>query len=280
MYPLLQWALRRPGIIVPVFFLSLFRMAPAQDGCPGAWSLALGGINSLEEHAQHVSRNPALPGSAEGHLFAAGHARPFLLKEIGITSLEGVHPAFPGTLKWRISNHGLKGFRQFESALGFGMVLSENLSAGVSFHYYNTVTREQVNYLWTLGPGAGIHYRISPRTAMAVMIMNPLSTGNHARYGPGFPAELSMGISRMVYENATLLSELTLRSPGLMLIRTGLSWCVSPGVIIRSGYHAQPHTFSFGAGIRSGQLLIDLSFAWSAVPGVTPASMITWLPER
>ncbi|MCF8347064.1 MAG: hypothetical protein K9G38_07615 [Bacteroidales bacterium] len=279
-YPLIQWALKRPGIIIPVFFLSLFRMTTGQETFPGAGSLALGGISSLEEQVKQVSRNPALPGSAKGHLFAAGHARPFLLKEIGITTIEGVHPAFPGTVQWRISNYGLKGFRQFESLLGFGMLLTENLSAGVSFHYNNTVTKEQFSYLWTIGPGAGIHYRISPRTAMAVMVINPFTTGNHARYGPGFPAEISMGISRVIYENTTLFSEMTFLSNGLLIIKTGLS-CIAPsGVTIRAGYHAHPHTFSFGAGIRSNQLLIDLSFAWSAVPGITPATMVTWQYEK
>ncbi len=279
-YPLIQWALKRPGIIIPVFFLSLFRMTTGQEVCPGAGSLALGGISSLEEHVQQVSRNPALPGSAKGHLLAAGHVRPYLLKEIGITTIEGVHPAFPGTVQWKISNYGLKGFRQFESGLGFGMLLRENLSAGISFHYYNTVTKEQFNYLWTFGPGAGIHYRITSRTALAVLVKNPFSTGNHAHYGPGFPAEITMGISRVIYENTTLFSEMTLLSPGLLLMRTGLSCMIPSGVTIRAGYHAHPHTFSFGAGIRSNQLLIDLSFAWSAVPGITPATMITWLPEK
>lgn len=270
-------AIIRPGIFIPVFFLSFFHNIAGQPFFPGARSMSLGKIRSVSTSPERNPQNPALPGYTKNNSFTAGHARPFVIQELGITSLEGIIKVEPGAFQFRTGSFGLKGYRIFSSELGFGMPLSEKISAGVSFHYSNIFTSESWNYLWSLSPGAGIHYQISSATSLALLLNNPFSPGNHARHGPLLPSALSIGVSHEIYLHTTLLAEITHTTPGLLQIKTGLEYRLGGSILLRTGYHSEPHTLSFGTGLKLGNLLIDLAFCWSATPGFTPAITLTYL---
>ncbi|MCA1747526.1 MAG: hypothetical protein LC655_07500, partial [Bacteroidales bacterium] len=228
-------AIIRPGIIIPVFFLSFSHNIAGQPSFPAARSMSLGKIRSVSTSAKCNLQNPALLGFIKNNYFSAGHARPFVIQELGITSLEGVVKASPGAFHFRTDSYGLKGYRIFSSELGFGMPLSEKISAGVSFHYSNIFTSDSWNYLWSLSPGAGIHYRISSATSLALLLNNPFSPGNYTRHGPLLPSALSIGVSHEIYLHTTLLAEITHTTPGLLQVRTGLEYRLNGSVLLRTG---------------------------------------------
>ena len=272
-------AIIRPGIIIPVFFLSFFHNLAGQSFFPGARSISLGKICSVSTSTEHTLQNPALPGSAKTNSFTAGHARPFVIQELGISSLEGIIKASPGAFQFKTGSFGLKGYRIFSSEIGFGMPLSEKISAGISFQYNNIFTSDSWNYLWSLSPGAAIHYQISSATSLALLLNNPFSPGNYPRHGPLLPSALSIGVSHEIYLHTTLLAEITHTTPGLLQVKAGLEYRPSGSVLLRTGYHSEPHTLSFGTGLVLGNLLIDLAFCWSATPGFTPAITLTYLHQ-
>ena len=273
-------AIIRPEIIIPVFFLSFFHCSTGQSFLPGARSMALGGIGAVSTPASQGQQNPALLGQAQNHSFSAGHARPFVIKELGISSLETVFTAYPGAFQLRVHTYGLTGYRIFSSELGFGMTLSERITAGVSFHYCNTVTSEHWNYLWSISPGAGIHYTVSPLTSVALLLKSPLSHGNYHGYGPLLPSALSIGVSHEIYQHTTLLAEITYLTPELLRVKTGLEYRLNRSVVLLTGYHSEPHSLSFGSTLELGTLHIDLAFCWSALPGVTPAITLSYIPQK
>jgi hypothetical protein len=276
-YARIMRAMIGPGIIIPVFFLSFFHNLAGQSLFPGAQSLSLGKILSVSTYPQCAPQTPALLGYTETNAFTAGHTRPFVIRELGISSLEAIIKASPGAFQLKTGSFGLKGFRIFSSELGFGMPLSEKISAGISFRYSNIFTSENWNYLWSLSPGAAIHYRVSPTTSMALLLNNPFSPGNYSRYGPILPSSLSISVSHEVYLHTTLLAEVTHTNPGLLQLKTGLEYRLSGSILLRTGYHSEPHTLSFGTGLELGNLLLDLAFCWSATPGFTPAITLTYL---
>jgi hypothetical protein len=273
-------AIIRPEFIIPVFFLSFFQAGTGQSFLPGARSLALGSISSVGTSATNGLQNPALLGQAQNRSFTAGHARPFVIKELGISSLETIFTAHPGAFQFRVHAYGLKGYRIFSSELAFGMPLSERITAGVSFNYCNTVTSEQWNYLWSIAPGAGIHYTISPVTAVAILLNSPVSRGNYHGYGPLLPSALSIGLSHEIYQHTTLLAEITYLTPELLRVKTGIEYRLNRSVVLLTGYHSEPHSLSFGSALELGMLHIDLAFCWMAIPGVTPAITLSYIPQR
>ena len=279
-YARIMRAIIRPEIIIPVFFLSIFQPTAGQSFYPGARSLALGGITAISTSPTQGHQNPALLGHAKGLSFSTGHARPFVIKELGISSLETVITAHPGAFQFKAYTFGLQGYRTVSSELGFGMALSERLTAGISFNYGNTFTSDQWNYLWSISPGAGIHYTISSRTSVALLLNSPFSLGNYHSYGPLLPSALSAALSHEIYQHTTLLAEATYSNADLLRVKTGLEYRLNRSVILLSGYHSKPHSLSFGTAFELGTLQIELAFSWSAIPGITPAFTLSYIPQQ
>ncbi len=277
-YARITRAIIRPEIIIPVFFLSFIHMTAGQSLLPGARSLALGTISAVSDPSAQPPQNPALLGHTDSRSFSASHARPFVLKEFGVSSMEAVIPANTGAFQFRIKSYGLKGYRIFASELGFGMPLSEKIAAGILFNYRNTATPEHWNYLWTISPGAGIYFIISPRTSIALLLNSPVSQGNYPEYGPLLPSALSIGLSHEIYHYTTLLSEVTCLTPKTLRVKTGLEYRINQTIVLLAGYHSEPHAFSFGAALERGSLQIDIAYCWMSIPGIIPAVTLSYTP--
>ncbi|MCF8226328.1 MAG: hypothetical protein K9J30_10675 [Bacteroidales bacterium] len=278
--PQTLWAYARPGIIIPVFFFAMTRYMSAQQFFPDARSAALGNISSVASDGSLHTNNPAILGKIKDHTLSAGHARPFATKEIGFSSLTGIMKTGHGAFQLRFSNYGIGGFQNFSSKLAYGIRLSDKLGVGVSFHYYNTMSQGEWNYLWTLGLGGGIYYRVLPTTVISSNIGNPVTSGNHPDNAPLFPYTVSAGVSHLIYTNTTLLCELSVVTPERMQFRQGLEFLFGKTTVIRAGYHSEPNTYSFGAGFTFERTSLDLSFSWTANRGITPAILVSYNPGK
>ncbi|MDA3822788.1 MAG: hypothetical protein PF450_09305 [Bacteroidales bacterium] len=271
-----MWAKCRPGIIIPVFFLSCFMTSFEQGYYPDARSLALGKICSVPGTGPFPIANPAALAGISERAIGAGHTSPFLLKEIGISSLETILPVNPGTFHIQLANYGLKGYRDFKWETSYGMVLGENLSAGISFLFYHTISNGELNYLWTLGIGGGIIYKLSENSILGFHVLNPYTIGNYSDFGPLFPSVLSLGLSHKIYEDTKLFTEFSQSSNGLFRGKIGFEYHLKSELVLRAGYHTSPHSFSFGSGYRNRKFSIDMTFSWSTVPGFSPGIQILY----
>jgi hypothetical protein len=277
-YPHHLWAIRRPGII-PVFFLSVVFNSYGQLPLPEARSIAYGYIESVGTASKEALRNPAWLGYAENPSFSAGHSLPFLVKEIGISSLTGILPLNPGAFQIEISSYGLKDYRNYSTSLEYGMPLSNKFSAGISFHYYTKTSQSEWNYLWTVGLGAGCLYKISERTELALTVQNPFTTGNYKKYGPLFPGSISLGLAHEIYVDTWLQIELYVQSSGFLQLKTALEYRILETLILRCAYNSSPYTLFAGSGIILGKVQIEIAFAWTGNLGICPAILLTYKPK-
>ena len=104
--------------------------------------------------------------------------------------------------------------------------------------------------------------------------------GNYHHYGPLLPSALSAALSHEIYQHTTLLAEATYSNADLLRVKTGLEYRLNRSVILLSGYHSKPHSLSFGTAFELGTLQIDLAFSWSAIPGITPAITLSYIPNN
>jgi hypothetical protein len=160
------------------------------------------------------------------------------------------------------------------------MQTGERLFAGISLRYYNTAIAGDWNYLWTIGWGAGLHYEFSSATRAGIVLLNPVTMGNHSRYGPLYPAMIAAGLSHLAYEKTTMLIECTFRSNAPAQLKLGLEYVHSEWFTLACGYSSSPGTYAIGTGFRREGIGIHLATAWSALPGLHPAIMFTWHPGR
>lgn len=278
--PFNQWANQRPGIFLPVFFLSFFLGSAAQVPCDGAYGLARGNVCTIGTDGEYTLFNPALLAGHRSPVYSAGHSRPFAIRELGVSRLSSILPSGPGTFRLGITDYGISGYRELSVELAYGMQLAENLFAGISFRYYNTVITGDWNYLWTVGWGAGLRYDFSTTTRAGIVLLNPVTVGNHSGYGPLFPAMIAAGLSHVIYENTTLLVECSYRSSAPAQLNLGLEHVVSGWITMAIGFHSSPATYALGTGFQRDEFGVHLATAWSALPGLHPAIMFTWQPAR
>jgi hypothetical protein len=279
-HPRKKWASQRPGNILPVFFLSLFFSSAAQGILPDAYSIARGEVCAVRPEGGYSLYNPALLPENRSVAFLAGHARPFAIREIGVTSVSGLLPVYPGSLRLMISGYGISGYNDLSMELGYGLQLSEHLSAGISFQYYNTTTLGDWNYLWTVGWGAGLLYAPSNAPRIGIVLLNPFTAGNHSGYGPLFPTLIAAGLTHRIYESTHLLLECSYRINAPLQLKFGLEYGLNERISLVCGAHSAPATYAFGAGFIPGDVEIHFATAWSALPGIHPSILFIWLPRK
>lgn len=275
-----RWAIQRPGNLFPVFFLSIFFGSYAQGSFPGAYSMARGEVCAVVPAGGVSLINPALLSEQLSAAYIAGHSRPFAIREIGVTSLSGILPVNPGSFRLGLLCYGIAGYRDITAELGYGLRLSETLSAGISFHYYNTTALGDWNYLWTLGWGTGLLYAPSKKTRAGMVLMNPFTVGNHSGYGPVFPSMIALGLSHIIYENTTLFAEVTYSNTASSHVKFAMELMPTDRVTLACGFHSSPSTYAFGAGYNSGNFGVHVATAWSNLPGIHPSIQFTWLPGK
>lgn len=259
--------------------LCLHQQICAQLTTTEATALSLGNIHALTGTAHSIGENPANLAGADSWTLTTWHNRPFLLKDLGVSGISTIIPAFPGNLRGSISVFGIPGFREFTTQAGYGMSLSDRISAGVSIQYTNIHTREEWNYLWTLGSSLGMSYIFSPKTTVAVCLVNPVTVGNQNSYGPLYPSEIAVGFKHLIYAGTWWFNEIAFLQAGRMQVKTALACILHERVQLLGGLHTSPATLSFGARYAMDRLLTDIAFAWSSNTGLHPAITITYVPR-
>lgn len=277
--PFNRWTLKRLGII-PVFFLSLIPGCYAQILTTDAISIALAGCYASGPGGSSGIYNEAVLGY-DGHpVYHISHVRPFVIKELGVSSVSTQFPLFPGNLKIGLQHYGIPGYQQLSSSLGYGMKLSEKIYAGIGFRYYNTITQGELSYLRTLGLSGGILARTGEKTWLGLHIINPVTISNYPEYGAIFPSIITLGVRTEIYESSSLYSELSYHSETGLTLRIATDYHCSEKLVLRAGYHSHPTSFSLGTGVILSPIQIDLAFGYSVSYGIIPAIGITYLPGK
>lgn len=273
-----KWALKRLGII-PVFFLSMFSGCYAQLYNTDAQSLGLAGCYASSPEGSTGLSNEAALGIAKPLSWKLSHVRPFVIKELGISSISSRFPLFPGNMQCGLQHYGIPGYQQVNSSLGYGMKLAEKIYAGIGFRYYNTITQGEWSYLRTLGISGGVLVRTGESTWIGVHIVNPVTINNYTAYGSLFPSLLSLGLQSTVYSSTNIFGDISYHSYRGIIYHFAAEYKYSGRVTLRAGYHSNPTSFSLGAGLLVFPLKFDIAFVYSLRHGITPALTLTYLTK-
>jgi len=255
-----------------VFFIGIYAsglLSFAQPLIPcGATSLSLGRVLSPEIPKVINLVNPASLADITEYHFFIGHAQPFLIKEIGVSSLHAVSPLGGGGLAVGLSEH-------FNSKVGYGMKLGKDLSAGIEFQYSTVYARNEFNFMWSLSPGIGLSYRLGENSILTSIISSPVSAGNMKKYSPGYTYHTAVGFSTSLYEDLYLIIEISGNRETSTRLKTGINYNLGNRTFIRAGYHTNPATYSAGMGCRLNIFFADIAMAWSPGIGITPALQLS-----
>ena len=268
--------LKRPGILIPVFFLSLF---PVQATCQWSWpeagSAALGDCYVTGHGYSCCCQNQAGLGFIEQSSFTFQHCRPYLLKEIGISTLSAQFRTGTGALGISIASRGIKGFMQTSMWLSYGMKLNPGISAGVGIHLWNWALPEQFIYAPGISFALGLQIRINDHWKLGGRLFHPAGWyGQSALFIPQTVA-IETGFSYGFLDSGHLYSEIHLQPGKGLTLCNGLDWTFRQRTIFRTGVSTRPFAFSWGISQEFRGWVMEFSFQCRTGSGVAPLTSIT-----
>lgn len=274
-YPL-KWMLKRPGWLIPVFFLLPVQpRVSGQDIWPEASTAALGGAFVTRAGASCAGLNQAGLGREDHHSLGFQHSRPYLLRELGQSSLSGNFLAGHGAVGLLLSTRGMKGLRQSSFWLSYGMKLHPDLSAGLGIHFWNSSLSEQVFYATGISFALGIQARIHPQWMAGVHVRYPASWSSLALPSALPQMVLAAGFSHTFLNSATIYSELHITPRmGISLVQ-GLEWPLTGRVSMSSGFSNHPYTFAWGISFLLSGWDIRFAFQYRTQSGTVPFTSLS-----
>jgi hypothetical protein len=268
--------LKRPGILIPVFFLSLF---PVQVTCQWPWpetgSAALGGCSMTGHGYSCAGQNQAGLGFIEHSSFTFQHCRPYLLREIGISTLSAQFKTGKGALGISMASRGIKGFRQTSMWLSYGMKLNPDISTGVGIHLWNSALQEQFIYAPGISFALGLQIRINDHWRMGGGLYHPDGWSGRSALSVQQSMAIETGFSYAFLDSGHLYSEIHIQPGNGLISCIGLDWTVNQRTIFRVGVSSKPFTFSWGISQVLRGWVLEFSFQCRIDSGVAPFTSIT-----
>lgn len=272
----LMWKLKRPGSLIPVFFLSLFPLF-GQSGGAECSVTALGGTFVTRPGPCLAMHNQAGLGAVTDRSLSIQHARPFLAGDLGISSLSFQCNMPHGALGVALINTGISGFSHTSVWIAYGMTIAEKWTAGVGIHGWTNSIRES----WLHHPGfsfaLGIQWRILEKIRWGIHLSHPLGwqsglPGKHA-----LPMKIAMGTGLLLGYGTTLYLETHTMTGKALQWRAGLEWEVRRGTRLQFGLHPGPITVSGGLIFQHHDWYMQTAFAFGLETGGSPATALTYV---
>ncbi len=264
-----KWNMARPGFLIPVFFLS-FSAVSGQIPWQESSGTALGGCFASRTGMADAMHNQAGLGRMKEHAISLHHARPFLVKELGISSLSLQIPVDRGGFGATLSTFGITGLRQLTSWIGYGVQLHPGIYAGVGINLRDNLTMEYGHHL-AAGCALGIQTSIREELVLGAHVRNPLTWSAMESTTGSALMELSTGLSYTFFRTATWHVDFQFRAGERLRWCQGLEIFVTDSVRLLLGLSSVPYTLSGGISLKFRNQGITMATASCFETGITPS---------
>lgn len=272
----LVWMLKRPGLLIPVFFL--LHIQPCVSGqhtWPETSMAALGGAFVTRAGFSCAGLNQACLGAREKNSLTLQHSRPYLLRELGQSSLSGQFVTGNGALGMVLSTQGIKGLRQSSLWLSYGLKLHPDVSAGMGIHIWNTSLPEQAFYATGISFALGIRVRIHQQWILGGHVLHPASWSSLSIPSAPEGMTLAAGFSYTFLKSAIIYSEVHIKPGYGIILVEGLEWHLNKRVSMGAGFSDKPFTFSWGISLRHTKWSIQFAFQYRTTSGTVPFTSLS-----
>jgi hypothetical protein len=268
--------LKRPGILIPVFFLSLISTAVyCQLSFPGTGSAALGECSVCSKDYWCVTQSQAGLGKIERSSVSLFHSRPFLLKELGYSAISGQFRTGKGALGIALSTQGLTGLRQSSMWFSYGLEIHSGVSAGTGIHLWNTSITNEYIYAPGISFALGLQVRINEQCKIGMRLLHPVGWSAQPALCTEQEMTIETGVSCSFFKMAHIYAELHIKAEQGIILCNGLEWRLNSRINLRTGFLSRPYTFSWGISLKFKRCVTEFSFQYRPSSGISPLSSLT-----
>jgi hypothetical protein len=261
------YSLHKIAVSVLLIYLSLsvsggdpYRIPSGADGA------GMGSVCILQNRFWSSFQNQAL--LADNRAFSAGinYENRFGISELGTRTAGLIFPAGGTSLGIVYSNFGYNHFRRELGGVSCGMILSENIRAGVQIDYFSEKTSGEYENRNTLTFEAGMLVSVKENISMGIHIFNPVPNSLRKTFLPtSIRAGAGIKLSNVVFAGA----EAEMSTGEKLILRTGFEYEAFKKFRLRGGFSTENTSFSFGIGYLLKSLQLDLGFATHEKLGIS-----------
>jgi hypothetical protein len=269
----LWWNLKRPGFLLPVFFLSLFSgRVTGQYSGQEASVAAMGGAFVARSGHSSVIQNQAGLAWIKDHSVSLNHSLPFM--QLGISSLGLQLSTDKGGLGTFFSTYGIPGLRQSSLWISHGMSISKVLSVGLGMHVWTSSIPEKRVYHPGISLSLGLQARINKQWMVGAHVKYPAGWDDGAIGLPNHAMTISLGCSFSFFETATAYADLHMAPGTRIQWANGIEWTLRKTMRLMCGIHNQPFTWSAGISVVHKRCELQVAFQYVNYTGTIPSTSL------
>ena len=270
-----KWLIRRPGFLIPVFFLSCcqtFAQLYQQD----ARTVALGQCYTSCSGVASAGLNQAGLGRISKNSCSLHHLRPFITPELDIVSLSAQLSLKRGGPGLVLSTMGITGMRQSSAWISYGLMLHPRLHAGAGIHLRISSIAEEAIFHPEAGFAIGFQFTVREGLILGAHINHPAAWSDARPGTRGEQLMISSGFSYAFFKSARFHTEFHVRTG------TPVQWCngieieITDSLQLFLGMNTWPWSLSAGLFYEYRSWRITLAASCCMDTGITPATTLSY----
>ena len=219
--------------------------------------------------------NQAGLGVVEQHSLTLNHSRPYLLRELGQSSLSGQFITGNGAMGIALATQGIKGLRQTSFWLSYGLKLHADVAAGMGIHLWNSSIEEKPFYTGGISFALGIRARINEQWIVGAHVQHPASWSSISLPSSSPRMTIAAGLSYTFLRDVTLYSEVHVKPRYGIILVEGVEWYLNKRVSMSTGFSDKPFTFSWGISLLHSRWSLQFAFQYRTASGTVPFTSLT-----
>jgi len=265
-----------PGLIIPVFFLSPGPVS-GQFIIEETTSVACGGTFVSRSGFSNALSNQAGLGRVSSRSVTIQHSRPFILADLGISTISVQIPSGKGALGATLTCFGIKGLYNTSGWLSYGMKLHPAITAGAGIHFWFSSIAEGLFYHPGLSCGIGVQARINDLLVAGGHVMYPAGWSADHPGRKDLPMILTAGCSYRFFNTATYHADLHMTPGNQLRISHGIELSFKKITGLQLGMHNHPYAASLGIELETGAWNICCAAEYCFDTGSSPSTALTYV---
>ena len=245
----------------------------------GAPAMAMGLASVASSNFWSVYNNQAGAATAESFQTGVFFENPYLIPGMGHASIGVAVPLGKGNFFFHLDQSGAQLYAETRSGLGYAMRLANKLKAGIQLDHFLMHAGEGFGNFHALTFEGGVMADIIADLTLGLHVFNPLHmkwlhTEEH------LPVIMRGGLSYKGIMDLTLSAEVQKSTDYPAMLCVGAEYNYRGIIYFRAGISSGPSRFTFGAGMRIKNIMLDLSSSMHEWLGYSPQISITYSRNR
>ncbi|HER10026.1 MAG TPA: hypothetical protein ENO20_14070 [Bacteroides sp.] len=264
MIPPCRWQMKRPGMLIPVFFLSC-TAAGGQFHAGEAAVAATGESYSTRAGYSAAMQNQAGLGRIRRPALSLHHQQPFVTGEVSVTSVAFQFPVTRGAFGIHMTGYGIPGLRYGAAWISYGVELHPDVYAGAGIHFHVSSVPGEWIHRWGTSCALGIQVRVNEELMLGAHVMHPAAWDSGRQGGRMKEMTIATGCSYTFFQTATLYADLHVCPGTFLQSGFGLETMIANRVRLCMGMQHAPLSVACGVEVLhrswsvqiAGQYILD-----------------------